>query len=439
MAFSILNMIKNGDAESVIRSEFLPVMAEPPVDDDMLALIGEPDPKLHASIPSAEEVARSQWSLRSFADLPPLCPEEEDKNILFKHNWLALGQSYILVATSGIGKSSMTVQMAYFWVLGLKFIAEPLRPLRICIIQDEDSERDLQEQREGMRRGLKEQYGWTDEQLAEAESKIVITEDFVGYAGDRFINRLHEFQRDNRFDIIVINPVQSFMGADVSSQPDVSHFCREGLGPIMKSKEYGCCIGLVEHTAKIKSGQKDGRQNVSDYGEYAMAGSHEWTDWARSVIAFMKHDKIDGVFDLAVPKRGLRLGWRDSEGNKTIRKRFAHSDGYIFWKDVTAETEEAHQDQSGLSPEVMEAYVKLLVDFIYKQQYAICMTFAKENCGVTKIPQRKTSFVFNALANRAEEFGLFAESLMPRGCSKPIIYIGSEEQMARLENAMEGI
>lgn len=275
-----------------------------------------------------------KWNTRRFSDLGELVDERFDPDVMFRNNWLAKGQTWGLVAGSGIGKSSLSVQIAYHWAFGRPMLAAPMRNLKIAIIQAEDSERDLREQRDGIIRGLRGIEGWTDEEIAAADANIVIPDDFTGRSGSDFMNLLRDFQGDTHQDMLIINPLQSFFGGDVSSQEDAYEFAN-GLDTIIKHNEMKCCAGIVMHTAKWKSGQKDNRQDVSDFAEYMMAGSHAWTDWLRAIFAFQKHGDSEVYFDLKAAKRGRRLKWTDVNGEPTTAKLFKHSDGFIYWQEVT--------------------------------------------------------------------------------------------------------
>lgn len=289
---------------------------------------------------AAEILAESvrKWNNRHLLDLGDLQNEASDPDVTFRNNWLAKGQTFGLVAGSGIGKSSMIVQSAYHWALGRSMLAEPMRPLKIAIIQAEDSERDLKEQRDGIIRGLTELEEWSMEDVKAADNNIVVPDDFTGKSGEGFMNLLRDFQGDTNQDLLIINPLQSFFGGDVSSQEDAYTFAN-GIDSIIKHKDLKCNAGIVMHTAKWKSGQKDCRQDVADFGEYIMAGSHAWTDWLRAIFAFQKHGDSEMYFDLKAAKRGKRLGWRDANNQPTTTKLFKHSDGYIFWQEVTDQEE----------------------------------------------------------------------------------------------------
>lgn len=325
-------------------------------------------------LPSPREVATKEAQHKNFsrtlADVAPLIPEREDRSVLFKNNWLAYGQVAQLVATSGVGKSSFAMQTAFNWAAGLPFLAEPMRPLKCAIIQSEDSERDVAEQLYGMHMGLVNFEGWSESRFQKIKSEILCPTIFIGKQGKEFIALLKTFQAEMKCDMIFINPIQAFFGGDISNQKDVSAWTRGGLDPIAKDPANPCCFFLVCHTPKFKSGDKNGRANVKDYGEYIFAGSHEWLDYVRANFTFLKHGTSNDYFDFSAPKRGKRLGWRDEDGAKTTNKIFKHSDGFIYWQEVTDPDEIAaidggvHRVKKQLSEERVMEVAQQMADWI---------------------------------------------------------------------------
>lgn len=273
----------------------------------------------------------------TLADLGPLKDEADDDNVLFSGNWLGRGGGLLITASSGVGKSSLIVQSLLSWSLGKEFLARPNngRRLKCALVQSEDSQRDLQEIRDGMIKGFSSA-GWTEDEVNDAVGSMHIWS-CVGKVGKDFCEWLRAQQHDDPVDIIAVNPIQGFFGGDISKQEDVSRFLREGLDPILKG-EYGtrpCAAVLVQHTPKITATKDGNDAEVGNYGEYLGAGSHEWTDWTRANLVFLKHKGSSDFFDLQAAKRGKRLGWIGPDGHPTIRKLLAHSSGYIYWRIVT--------------------------------------------------------------------------------------------------------
>ena len=281
--------------------------------------------------------ANTRKAYTTLADLGPLKDEADDDNVLFSGNWLGRGGGLLITASSGVGKSSLIVQSLLSWSLGKEFLARPNngRRLKCALVQSEDSQRDLQEIRDGMIKGFSSA-GWTEDEVNDAVGSMHIWS-CVGKVGKDFCEWLRAQQHDDPVDIIAVNPIQGFFGGDISKQEDVSRFLREGLDPILKG-EYGtrpCAAVLVQHTPKITATKDGNDAEVGNYGEYLGAGSHEWTDWTRANLVFLKHKGSSDFFDLQAAKRGKRLGWIGPDGHPTIRKLLAHSSGYIYWRIVT--------------------------------------------------------------------------------------------------------
>lgn len=270
----------------------------------------------------------------TFADLGELIPEEEDPSVFFRNNWLGQGGGLILTAPSGVGKSSLVIQMLLNWQQGHEFLACPLKPLKCALVQSEDSRRDMQEIKLGMSKGLLEN-GRTQSEIDRAFAGIHIWT-CVGKTGTDFTDWLHRQQSEDPCDVIAINPIQGFFGGDISKQEDASRFLREGLDPILKGEggTKPCMTVLVQHTTKMSGRQKEGNSTLTDYGEYLGAGSHEFTDWARACIGFIKHKSAPGTFVFKATKRGSRLKWKDANGQNTTERIMTHAKDYIFWLEV---------------------------------------------------------------------------------------------------------
>ena len=82
---------------------------------------------------------------------------EADPNALVGYNrdrcsrYICRGYGAWLIGPSGIGKSSLTLQMAFSWALGQPiFGIRPVRPLRVLIVQSENDDGDLAEGVQGV-------------------------------------------------------------------------------------------------------------------------------------------------------------------------------------------------------------------------------------------------------------------------------------------------
>jgi len=69
-------------------------------------------------------------------------PDSEDPDCLFQNRWLRRGACGAIVSTSGVGKSSFSMQAATVWAGGQECLGvRPLKPLKIGIFQSEDCRR----------------------------------------------------------------------------------------------------------------------------------------------------------------------------------------------------------------------------------------------------------------------------------------------------------
>lgn len=90
---------------------------------------------------------------------------------LLKHRYLCKGGGLLLVGSTGLGKSSLAMQLAIKWALGQPcFGLEPARPIKSLIIQAENDEGDLGEMKDGVFNGL----NLSMEDQAKAEDNIHI-------------------------------------------------------------------------------------------------------------------------------------------------------------------------------------------------------------------------------------------------------------------------
>ena len=268
--------------------------------------------------------------LDAYADPPP---EEQNPAALFRRGWLRRGGAAFFISVSGAGKSVAVSQFCDCFAVGRPWVGiEPIRALRIAVYQAEDDETEVADFRNNIRRGLSAE-GWTAEELQRAERNIVY-HDVTGLAGDAFLQFVKYAQERDRADLLIFNPLQSFAGCDINSNADLSDFLRVRLNPILANPSAPCGCVIVHHTNKVPSNAKDRRAWLdTNSAAYAGAGGAELVNYARAVLTLRPHEAV-GYFDLIAAKRGKRLGWIDAEGNPTLVKTIAHSDGLMFWREV---------------------------------------------------------------------------------------------------------
>ncbi|MBC2593846.1 AAA family ATPase [Ruficoccus amylovorans] len=254
------------------------------------------------------------------------CPGDDDPSELIRRRWLCRGGIALLAGPTGIGKSSLTMQLAVSWTLGRScFGLKPRGPLRVMIIQGENDDGDVAEMRDGVYAGMK----LASVDIAEANTKLYMVNE-CERTGLLFLKLLDDELTTHPRDLVFIDPVFSYLGGDASDQALVSGFLRNGLLPILRKHQCGCI--LVHHTNKPPSGREKPNWKGGDFA-YLGSGSAEWANAARAVLAMRSigsHEK----FQLMAGKRGGRLGWTDALGNRIYWKLIGHSLRGICWHEL---------------------------------------------------------------------------------------------------------
>jgi len=260
-----------------------------------------------------------------------------DPTELLKHRFLYRGGLALLCGPTGIGKSSLLMQAAIHWAIGLSFFG--IVPgdcfqrsgMRILIVQAENDEGDLAEMRDGVLAGCTD---LSDEARAAAGDRIKIAT-ITDKSADVFAATLDGLLVEcGPFDLVLIDPAFAYLGGDGSSQKDVSHFMRELLNPL--AQKHGVGVILAHHTNKPMKGKEKENWTAGDYA-YLGAGSAEWINPARAALA-LRSIGSDTVFELRAVKRGRRLRWVDEDGLSTNVQYIAHhlDAGVICWRKATA-------------------------------------------------------------------------------------------------------
>jgi len=271
-------------------------------------------------------------------------PAEDDLNALVgPHRFLCREAVATLVGPSGIGKSTLAMQMAIGFascreIFGFK----PRMGMKILIIQGENDDGDIAEMRDGTVAGL----GLSDEEKATVYANVHCCR-CNSAAGKKFIQgivrrNLQRFQPD----LLIVDPALCYVGGDMKEQKIVGEFLRSLLLPELQRANCGCL--LLHHTNKPPTQTPKGATSNDD--AYMEGGSAEFRNVARAVIS-LRPVGDGSVFELRVPKRGNRLGWVDDCGQPTTRKYIRHSAdrNRLFWEPATEDdannARAASQDQ----------------------------------------------------------------------------------------------
>jgi RecA-family ATPase len=149
---------------------------------------------------------------------------------LLGDGWLERGDGGIIFSGAGIGKSVISNQMAFNWGAGREaFGIYPNGPLKVIIVQAEDGENDQIRMAK-----MANHLGFTAIQKAIAKKNchMLTCNDVVN---DDFFRVLESLAKSFQPDLVIINPLHSYMGGDVTDEASVKDFLRARLTPMLKN------------------------------------------------------------------------------------------------------------------------------------------------------------------------------------------------------------
>ena len=305
-----------------------------------LAELATPHIKKHLASIAADYRQRLANADRSLDSFKAPGPDSEDPDCLFQGRWLRRGACGAIIATSGVGKSSFSMQAATLWAGGCECLGvRPTKPLKIGIFQTEDDEYDVANFRDRIRIGLAAELDWTPEQIQEAESRVIFCA-LDGSTGARFVEHLRRKQAKHHFDLIIVNPLFAFFGSNMNDNDAMSAFLRRGIDPFIKAEETKCGMIIIHHAAKPN---KERIELGDQFAAYMGSGAGDFTNYIRSALTIMPSPKMrNGVYSLIAAKHGDKLGWKTTDGKPTTVKTVCHANilpeysegvnhGMIFW------------------------------------------------------------------------------------------------------------
>ena len=238
-----------------------------------------------------------------------------DPNNVLGDRWLCRGHFGMIVGASGLGKSSLIMQASILWSLGkTAFGVDPVRPLKIVLVQAENDMGDLSEEVQGIVEKLN--LSKTELETVNRNCRFITDPNNVG---QKFIDMANGVLDVYEPDVFIMDPLLHYIGTDVRSQQAVSEFVRHGIGGL--AKHYGTTFIAMHHTGKPPS-DNNSRSNWSNRDlSYLATGSSDLVNFARAVAVLREQF---GVFELNFTKRGERVR------EKTVYLK--HADDCIFWE-----------------------------------------------------------------------------------------------------------
>jgi AAA domain len=223
-------------------------------------------------------------------------------DIVVGNGFLELGTAGLLASSSGVGKSSIAMQTGCCWSCGHSaFYLDVPRPLRIVMIQNEDSDNDLARQS-----AVIEHLG-LDEKTIDHNFLIETVRGKIGAEAVRIMRDLVKFWRA---DLLIINPLSAYHEGDISQNKDNIKFLYGELGRLLDEKI--CAIFALHHKTKPpkNNGQKPNKKPEDVYFEimYDLLGGSTLTNFFRGLITVSAIGNSE-VFKFAMAKRFRESGW----------------------------------------------------------------------------------------------------------------------------------
>jgi hypothetical protein len=172
--------------------------------------------------------------------------KDNDPSCLLGNRWVCKGGSCLLISQSGVGKSSLLMQLTMLWALGrAAFGICPVRPLKSLVVQHENDDGDLGEMFQGVIEGLGLH--------AEPETVLKLRDNLIivrnrSHAGADFVHVLRRLIERHQPDLVWIDPIYSYIGGDISKADVCTDFLVRGLGPITEASRVAWMF--IHHTPR---------------------------------------------------------------------------------------------------------------------------------------------------------------------------------------------
>jgi len=284
-----------------INEDFVQKLAEQYEKKAESKLFGGDDTAKNEDQPFPEAISYDGFKPKTEEDpLELLRGSDEGKGRILCKRHIAL-----LSGETGVGKSTLITQMAIMFALGQPlFGLTPIRPLKIFVFQAENDDRDMWEKLDGTIENVVKPLGIKKyEELL--KKNLLFEKESCGLKGEAFIKHVKKCCEVYRPDLIIADPLFSYIGSDVSDQGKVSDWIRK-LFDLCKKEQFAMFI--IHHFNKPRGEKKDSTV-------YSASGSAELMNTAR--VVFNIERKTGRFYRFSVFKRDDRLGWKDASNNQT--------------------------------------------------------------------------------------------------------------------------
>jgi len=248
--------------------------------------------------------------------------DDESSLIGYKKRFLGKGGSWVIIGPSGIGKSTLISGLALHAATGMDWHGIAFRrPLRVLVLQAENDVGDLNEMLMGALLSPWGRANFKNEEFLLIKNNLMFKQ-VTDKVGEDFCRSLEELIRETRADVVVIDPLLSYIGDDISQQKVASIFLRNWLQPILERT--GCIAIPIHHTGKPPKDKATTKGWVDSDFSYLGLGSSELVNWARAVSVIVPTDE-EGTYQFRITKRGFRAGMKNQFTGLTVK------DMHIRW------------------------------------------------------------------------------------------------------------
>lgn len=307
-------------------------------------------PGCHRRLPKQPERKQELWAINAGAptwddwrtdielanELKPISWDEIEQPVSMDDNLLGdrlleRGQGIFLFGPSGCGKSVAALQAQAEWAAGMDGLhIKPQRPLRIVVLQTEDSVNDVRENMAGILDPF------TTEQRFLCRQNLIILPPVAGGDEASLAALIAKVSAAYKPDLISVNPLLAFVSADPTR--NLGTLLYQHVDPAIKKGQRVGFMG-VHHTPKMN------RMDTKNYGsfdhQYLAAGDARVANWPRAMIQI---EPVSGnIYLFRVAKRAARCGWTWDQ--KPTNERYFKHHKPIRWVDATPEQAKAAKDQ----------------------------------------------------------------------------------------------
>ena len=286
-----------------------------------------------------------------------------DPGNLIGRRYLCRGGSCLIIAPSGVGKSAIAQQLGIHWAVGRNLwgIGPSGVPLRVLIVQAENDKGDLAEAFQGITHGSGFDAFSQEQEWETLRGNLRIVSDNSS-TGKEFLRRLRSWIQAHKADIVIIDPLLSFVGGDLQKTEVVASFFRSGLAPILA--ETGAAAIFMHHTPKPATKSEGGKKQgtiLSDFA-YAGLGSSDLTNFFRAVMTIIPIG--EGNYVLKLAKRGPRAGATNLDGSPANEVWIRHAIGRIHWEQIEEPTEPEPKEKPTRKSDLAKIADKGLTTFV---------------------------------------------------------------------------